>query len=115
MRELEAKGSLKQEEQIEIVKQDIHKKELKFLGSTRKIPGLILWEFNKTDKTITQATFKKVDYVLDNLKRNPDGTLALAGPIKIRSKVETKENCIYVQALNKQNAMKVLKRNKLIS
>ncbi len=82
-------------EKMEIVIQKEVKKELKLIGSQRKISGLTLWQFNEKNKELTKATFKESSYVI-------------GGGVKLR--VITEENCIYFQALNRKNALKKIKK-----
>ena len=82
-------------EKIEIVIQKEVKKELKLIGSQRKISGLTLWQFNENTKELTKARFKESSYVI-------------GGGIKLS--VITEENCIYFQALNRKNALKKINK-----
>lgn len=92
-------------ETIEIVDQKQVKKEIKLIGSQRRIPGLTLWQYNENSKELTKAEYKKVDH-----KLNFDNTA-----LEKRYAVSIQENCIYFQALNRKNAIKVLKRDYKIS
>ena len=98
MKELE----LRDKEQTEIVKQAAVKKEARLIGSQLKVPGHTLFEYNTLTKTLEKATFKKQDLVLKYLD---------ISTLHINSRVEFKSDCIYVQALNKKNALKRLKRD----
>ncbi len=98
----------KQAQDHEIVSQREIKKEIKLIGSHLRKPGHILWKFNTKETKLSRAEFHKQDVVLDFTKANPAKAIAKS------SKVMVEENCIYFQALNEKNAIKVLRRNKLI-
>ena len=88
---------------IEIVEEEQQKKEVKLIGQQRKVPGLILWEFNETTKLIKRAEFKKTSVVISSLSMSPES-------INRNHKVIVNENCFYIQALNLKNAIKQVKR-----
>lgn len=69
-------------------------KEKKYLGSLRSISGLTVFEMNIKDRTIIPAEFESVIKM--------DGTK--------HRKIVIKENCVYIQALNKQNAFRKFKK-----
>ena len=81
-------------DKIEIVSQVQQKKQIKFIGSQRSIPGLTLWQFNTETKSLNKAKFKQTNYTLNGSKR---------------SQVIIEDNCIYFQALNMKNALKKVK------
>lgn len=74
-------------EEKEIVKPI--KKQVKFLGSIRKIKGLTLFEFNVKTKSLEAAKYEDEPYI--------DLT---GGKSKIRHNVKLNQDCIYFQALN---------------
>lgn len=74
-------------------------KELKLLGSQRKIPGHILWELNTKTGELKPSTFKKVDVRIRQLKN-----------YTAHDQVEVRPSCFYFQALNRKNAIKYLKK-----
>lgn len=83
---------------IELSEQKKH--EYHYLGSAKKNPHLSLWSFNKETKEIKLAEYKKDDaYDFMNM-----------GNLQPR-KVSVEKDCIYIQALNKKNVIKVLKRD----
>lgn len=86
---------------IEIREEQQQKKEIKCIGSQRAVKGLTLYEFNKTTKKIRRAEFKKEDLVLNSL----------SDKVTLSKKVVVKENCVYVQALNKSNAMRKINKS----
>ena len=71
---------------------DEQRKEFKLIGSQKRIPGLILFEYDLTTGEIRQASMKKV------IQLNMDGTTGA------KSRVDSKDLCLYVQALNEENA-----------
>lgn len=96
MKELEA---LKQEP-IEIREEQQQKKEIRFIGSQRSVPGHTLFEYNYKTNELQKAKFK-IDTLeikslsIDHLQLN-------------HKKVIVNENCYYLQALNQKNALKKL-------
>jgi len=76
------------------------KKELMMVRSERKIRGLALFEINKITKEIKLAEFIQRDFILDFTKPNP--AKDLLGKIKVKLNI----NCVYIQAINKRNALK---------
>ena len=74
-------------------------KEYKLIGRRRKIPGHTLFEFNVMTKELRHAMVKH-DVIFDTKSGKPI----------YKNKAEVHEGCLYVQALNKQNAEKKLKR-----
>jgi len=87
---------------VEIVEEQQQKKEIKLIGQQRKVPGLILWEYNKTTKLIQVAKFRKINIFISSLAMSPES-------ITETHKVVVNENCIYIQSLNLKNAIKKLK------
>lgn len=96
------------------IEQNIPKKVV-FIGNMDKIKGLTMWEFSLVAVTLKEATYKEsktelirstLPHFLPQMKYGTVHTL------------ETKESCIYVQALNKRNAFKKLAKaghlNKLL-
>ena len=104
MKELDPISQDKKLDQVELVSEQQKKKEYKLVGSQRKIPGLILWEYNEKTKVLDRAKYKEDMLVLNTL--DPE---KLTGQT-IKHKVDIRENCIYFQALNKKNAEKRLKK-----
>lgn len=91
-------------DKIEIQAEEQQKKEIKLLGSKRKIPGLKLWEINLKDYTYKVADFAKRDVEL-NFGLNSDGTK------KLRERVIIKDNCVYIQKLREKSLLEFLKKN----
>ena len=72
--------------------------EFKFINSIKKNPGHILFSFNITTKELKEAAMKK------------DVSIGLGLEPIYKTKVVTEKNCVYVQALNKRNAFKKLRK-----
>lgn len=73
---------------------DEQRKEYRFIGSQRRIPGLILFMYDLTTGELSQAPMKK------------EIELTMDGRLNKNNKVESRDLCLYVQALNKENAMR---------
>lgn len=86
---------------VEIVEEQQQRKEIKLIGRQRRVRGLTLWEFNHKEKTLQPAKFHKQDFAITALSTSPEA-------LKISNKVVVNENCVYVQALNRKNAIKKL-------
>jgi hypothetical protein len=91
------------QDKIEIQIEQQQKKEIKLLGSQRKIPGLTLWEYNLKSKELKEASFSKVDVELKSLSANPIDLVD-------RHKVVINEGCVYFQSLNRKNAEKKISK-----
>lgn len=74
------------------------RKEYRLIGSQKRIPGLILFEYDLTTGELRRASMKK------EVQLNLDGTMGA------KSRVDSKELCLYVQAINEQNAMRKVKQ-----
>lgn len=94
-------------DEIHKVAENPIKKELKLVGSQRKIPNHILWEYNTITKILKRAEFKKEPYVLDFTKPNP------AKDLISKMTVVTNENCKYFQAMNEKNAWKRINQGRI--
>ena len=68
------------------------RKEISRIGSVRRLPGLKLYEYDLTTGEIREADVQT------------DATLKLDDPVGRTGKVDAKELCLYVQALNRENA-----------
>lgn len=88
-------------DQTEISRPKHTEKEMKLIGSQRKIPGLTLWEFNVQTRILSKAVYKSIDFEYSTSN----------GFNQKKLTVSINENCIYFQALNQKNATKVLKRD----
>jgi hypothetical protein len=89
---------------VQIIAEQQQRKHTEYLGSMRKIPGLILWELNLETRELNPAQFKKDDIQISSL--NPTSASST-----LRLKVDKKEGCYYFQALNRKSALlKLIKR-----
>lgn len=93
----QGKKDVMQETEMEILQKQKH--EQVFIGSTRRIPGLTMFSFNTETKEIKVAPIKR-DVIYDYRTRT-----AL-----YKQSIVIEKNCIYLQALNKKNFIKKLKR-----
>ena len=73
---------------------DQQRKEYRFIGSQKHIPGLVLYEYDLTTGDLRPADVKTTL------------SLTVDGKLDSSRKVNSKELCLYVQALNKENAMR---------
>lgn len=62
------------------------------IGAQRRLPGLTLYEYDLTTGEIREADVET------------EATLRLDGPVGRTGRVDAKELCLYVQALNIENA-----------
>lgn len=97
----------KEKDQIENVKQVAIEKQTVLLGTARPKKGHTMFEYNYKEKTIVKAEFDELPAV-----KFTDAANGLKSALK---KITKKPDCIYVSALNKKNALKVLKRDLLIT
>lgn len=68
------------------------RKEFGRIGAQRRLPGLTLYEYDLTTGEIREADVET------------EATLRLDGPVGRSGRVDAKELCLYVQALNIENA-----------
>ncbi len=68
------------------------RKEFGRIGAQRRLPGLTLYEYDLTTGEIREADVET------------EATLRLDGPVGRTGRVDAKELCLYVQALNIENA-----------
>jgi hypothetical protein len=87
------------ENKIEIVAEQEQRKEIKLIGQQRKVRGLILWEYNTKTLELREAQFKSENVSISSLQVSPE-------LVQRHSRVVVNENCIYIQALNRENAGK---------
>ena len=80
-------------EQVAKKQQEYH-----LIGKQRKVRGHILFEFNKKTKEIKQAAVTR------------KALYGYNGTAKFETRVDIHQDCFYVQALNKQNAEKKLRK-----
>lgn len=77
---------------LELVQQQ--RKEFRLIGSQRRIPGLILFEYDLTTGELRRASMKT------------EIGLTLDGKLDRTRQVNSRELCLYIQAINEQNAMR---------
>ena len=95
---------MKELEKYEKVNEEIVKpikKELKLLGTLKPQKGHKCFEINLSTNDVTEATFYDSEI-----------TILSSSMYSPKRKIKIKENCIYITALNKENAIK--KFNKMI-
>ncbi len=89
-----------------VIEQDI-KKTIKFIGSERKIKGLTLFEFNPVAMTLEPAKYKEVKVeVINNAPLLKNQVRIMEVKSVVHNKVIYKDDCVYIQALNKRVAYK---------
>lgn len=77
---------------LELVQQQ--RKEYRLIGSQRHIPGLILFEYDLTTGELRRASMKT------------EISITLDGKLDRTRQVNSRELCLYIQAINEQNAMR---------
>lgn len=77
---------------------DQQRKEYRYIGSERRIPGLILWEYDLTTGELRRAPMKK------------EIELTVDGRLNKNNKVEAGSLCLYIQAINQEVAMRKVRR-----
>lgn len=75
-------------------------KEYKYIGSQLRVPGHTMFSFNFKTKNLTVA---KIEKSCEISLTNPRGVVT-------KTKLCIEPDCIYIQALNKKNAIKKLIR-----
>lgn len=95
MKELDKPVPVKEE--IEIVAQKEIEKQQKLIGHMRPYKGQKVFEVNCSTGAIKEAEFTTVDV---------DFNKAIKKDFSPRKKIIANENCIYIVALNKANALK---------
>lgn len=90
-----------QKDQLEQLQQKKH--ELKFIGRGRKVPGHTMFSYNTVTKEIKVAP----------LESSKDFDFRTREPVE-KQKIVIERNCVYRQALNKKNFIKILKREGII-
>ena len=99
MKELEQKKS----DKIENIKQVSIEKQTVYLGTARPKKGHTMFEVNYKLNTIEVAKFDELPAAKFQDWQK--------GSVTASKKITKKIDCIYVSALNKKNALKVLKRD----
>lgn len=79
------------------------RKQFRLIGSEKHIPGLILFEYDTTTGELRRASVKR------------EIEIGLNGAIGAKNRVDSRDLCLYIQAINEQVAlrkvMKLLRRN----
>lgn len=89
---------LKTPEAIEVAVPEEQKTQVKYLGSIIPKRGHRIWEVNTTDNSVLLAEF---------VTQNVDlGKVMDGSQPRVSKKILVKQDCVYVSALNKQNALK---------
>ena len=70
------------------------RKEFRLIGSQKRLPGLILFEYDLTTGELRRAS------------QTMEIAIGLDGTPSMKTKVGARELCLYVQALNERNAMR---------
>lgn len=74
------------------------RQEFRLIGSVKRIPGLILFEYDLTTGVLRRATMKK------------EVELNIDGRIGAKARVDSRDFCLYIQALNEENAMRKVRQ-----
>ena len=93
----QGKKDLTQETEMEILQKQKHEQVL--VVSMTKVPGYTMFSFNTFTEEIKIAPVKR-EAMIDYRTRTP----------KFKESIIVEKDCIYHQALNKKNFIKVLKR-----
>lgn len=94
---------INKEHKIEIQIEEQQKKHIKLIGQQRKIPGLTIFELNTETGEVKEIQFAKQDVSITSLSSAESESIT-------RSRVNANEKCMYIQALNKKNAVKKFKK-----
>jgi len=109
---------LKSSDKIEIVKQQQKKQTLILQKKIIPCENHLVFEFNYVEKTLSLAKYEphrtEIHYyeALAMYKQKSQKQIDIHNPDTVsKTKVIQSANCIYVSAMNKDNAIKVLKRD----
>lgn len=83
---------LSRQDALELVAEQ--RKEFRLIGSQKRIPGLILFEYDLTTGELRRASQTK------------EMSIGLDGTPSVKTRVSARELCLYVQALNERNAIR---------
>lgn len=95
---LQPPATSKEHERIEMVKKN--QQEYHLIGRAIARAGHTLFEYNKETHTVRRAEIKRTMYVFD----------FKTGEVVFNNRCEVRRNCMYLQALNIKNAIKILRR-----
>lgn len=79
------------------------KQEHRFLGTVIRRPGLTLFEYNSKSKTVQVAEVNTQHSYRYNEKTKKIG-------VSSRTRVQVRDGCMYVQALNLKNAIRKVRK-----
>lgn len=95
---LQPPSTLQEQERTEIVKKN--QQEYHLIGRAIARAGHTLFEYDKETHTVRRADVKRTMYVSD----------FKTGEVVFDNRCEVRRNCMYLQALNIKNAIKILRR-----
>lgn len=95
---LQPPATSQEHERIEMVKKN--QQEYHLIGRAIARAGHTLFEYNKETHTVRRAEIKRTMYVSD----------FKTGEVVFNNRCEVRRNCMYLQALNIKNAIKILRR-----
>lgn len=95
---LQPSATSQEHKRTEMVKKN--QQEYHLIGRTIARAGHTLFEYDKETHRVRRAEIKRTAY-LSSLK---------TGKVVFRNRCEVRRNCIYPQALNMKNAIKILRR-----
>lgn len=75
----------------------------RFLGTVIRRPGLTLFEYDSKSKTVREAEINTQHFYSYNAKRNTFS-------VSTTSRVQVRDGCMYVQALNLKNAIRKVRK-----
>lgn len=90
-------------DKTEITKQQIKGFQRVLTDKIKPQKNHTLFEVNLLDKTISLAEFEEIPPL--------EWHKAVKGDLSLNKVVTKKENCVYISSLNKENAIKILKRD----
>lgn len=96
------KMGLNRQDSERIEKQQKKQQEYKLIGKRRRIPGLNLFSYNTVTKELKLAPVEK------------NVTLGLNGSPDYKTNIKIEKDCIYLQALNIDNARRKLMKKGII-
>lgn len=95
---LQPPATSQEQERIEMVKKN--QQEYHLIGRAVARAGHTLFEYNKETHEVRRADVKRTMYVSD----------FKTGEVVFDNRCEVRRNCMYLQALNIKNAIKILRR-----
>jgi hypothetical protein len=92
---------LKKKDKLEIKQQKKQQIEYELIGSIQPLPNHFIFEINEETGEVKKADYEVVETVVFNWNET-----------KIPKKLMINDNCIYIPAMNKENAIKKYNKNK---